>query len=91
MLKHFTSQRCHFSVSTQNRIGIRTIRKYKFVSLAKGSLYPLRRLIIKRLPRGAVSETELIFNESTSLSAALLRAFAMGRSTGSLSRENGSG
>ncbi|PYL08501.1 MAG: hypothetical protein DME33_07015 [Verrucomicrobia bacterium] len=38
MLKHFTSQRRHFAIFAQNRIGMPATRKYKFESSASCSL-----------------------------------------------------
>jgi|SRR5215211_513737 len=85
MLKDFTSHRRQSSVFAQKRIGMPAVRKYTFASSANGSLYAMRCLIISRLPRLICSETELTFNESTSLAAALLRAFGMRRPKGSFS------
>jgi hypothetical protein len=53
------------------------MRKYKFASSANCSLYPLRCLITTRRPRRTVSDTELIFNESTNLAAAFTTTFGM--------------
>jgi hypothetical protein len=75
MLKDFTSHRRQSSVFAQKRIGIPATRKYIFASSANGSLYTLRRLFTTRRPRRSCSDTELTLNESTSLSAAFLRAF----------------
>src|SRR5438552_18144205 len=91
MLKDFTSHRRQSSVFARNRIGMPAVRKYTFASSANGSLYSMRCLIMSRLPRRTCSETELTFNESTSLSAALLRAFGMRRPRDSFSGETGSG
>jgi len=79
MLKQLISHRRHSSVFAQKRIGMPAMRKYTFVSSANGSLYAMRRLITSRRPRCTRSETELIFNESTSLAAALLSAFGIRR------------
>jgi len=67
------------------------MRKYTFASSANGSLYTMRRLITSGRPRRTRSETELTFNESTSLVAALLRAFGIRRPRDSFSGETGSG
>src|SRR5262245_66367734 len=83
MLNHFTSHCRHCPVFVQKRIGMRAMRKYTLVNSANGPLYALRRLITTRRPCRSFSETELIFNESTSLAAALLRAFGMRRDIGS--------
>jgi hypothetical protein len=91
MLKDFTSHRRHSSVFAQKRIGMPAMRKYAFASSANGSLYRVRRLIMSRRPRRTCSETELTFNESTSLSAAFLRAFGMRRPKDSFSGETGCG
>jgi len=77
VLKHFTSQRRQSSILAQKRIGIPAMRKYKFARSTNGALYPLRRLITSRRPRRTFSDTELIFNESTNLAAALRSAFGM--------------
>jgi hypothetical protein len=66
-------------------------RKYTFASSANGSLYTVRRLVMSRRPRRTCSDTELTFNESTSLAAASLRAFGMRRPKDSFSREVGFG
>src|SRR3954452_8932083 len=87
MLKQFTSHRRQSAIFAQKRIGIPAIRKYTFASSANGSLYTVRRLITSRRRRRTCSETELIFNESTSLSAAFLTTSGMRRSTGSFSGE----
>jgi hypothetical protein len=63
------------------------MRKYAFDSSANGSLYTVRRLFISCRPRRICSETELIFSESTSLSAALLSAVGMRRTKDSFSGE----
>jgi len=89
MLKDFTSHRRQSWVFAQKRIGMSAIRKYTFASSANGSLYTVRRLITSRRPRRTCSETELTFNESTSLSAAFLRAFGMRRPKDSFSEETG--
>jgi len=90
-LKDFASHRRQSSVFPQKRIGMPAMRKYTFASSANGSLYTMRCLIMSRLPRRTCSETELTFNESTSLSAALLRAFGMRRPKDSFSGETGCG
>src|SRR5262245_1857525 len=77
MLKEFTSHRRQSSVFAQKRIGMPAMRKYTLVSSANGLLYTLRRLITSDRPRSTCSERELTFNESTSLSAAFLRAFGI--------------
>jgi hypothetical protein len=89
MLKDFTSHCRQSSVFAQKRIGMPAMRKYTFASSANGSLYGVRRLIMSRLPRRTFSETELTFNESTSLAATLLRAFGMRRRKDSFSGETG--
>jgi hypothetical protein len=87
MLKQFTSHRRQSAIFAQKRIGIPAIRKYTFANSASGSLYTVRRLITSRRPRRTCSETELIFNESTSRSAAFLTASGMRRPKGSFSGE----
>jgi hypothetical protein len=62
------------------------MRKYTFASCANGSLYTVRRLFMSRRPRRTCSETELTFNESTSLVAALLSVLGMMCAGGSSSR-----
>jgi hypothetical protein len=89
MLKDSTSHRRQSPIFAQKRIGIPAMRKYTFASSANGSLYTVRRLIMSRRPRRTCSETELTFNESTSLSAAFLRVFGMRRLKGSFSEETG--
>jgi hypothetical protein len=89
-LKQFTSQRRQSAIFAQKRIGIPAMRKYTFASSANGSLYTVRRLITSRRPRRTCSETELIFNESTSLSAAVLRVSGMLRPRDSFSDKIGS-
>ena len=79
---------CDFA---QKRIGIPAMRKYTFANSANGSLYTVRCLITSRRPRRTCSETELIFNESTSLSAAFLTASGMRRAKGSFSGGAGCG
>src|SRR3954452_2525134 len=91
MLKQFTSHRRQSAIFAQKRIGIPAIRKYTFASSANGSLYNVRRLITSRRPPRTCSETELIFNESTSLSAVILRAFGMRLPKDSFSAETGCG
>jgi hypothetical protein len=87
MLKDFTSHCRQSSVFAQKRIGIRAMRKYTFASSANGSLYRVRRFIMSRFPSRTRSETELTFNESTSLSAAALRALGMRRAKDSFAGE----
>jgi hypothetical protein len=65
------------------------MRKYTFASSANGSLYPVRRLLMSRRPCRTCSDTEVTFNESTSLSAAFLTAFGMRRTKDSFSGETG--
>jgi hypothetical protein len=47
---------------------------------ANCSLWMLRRLTTTRRPRRTFSENELIFKESTNVTAALVRAWGMSRS-----------
>jgi hypothetical protein len=90
-LKQFTSHRRQSAIFAQKRIGIPAMRKYTFANSANGSLYTVRRLITSRRPRRTCSETELIFNESTSLSAAFLTASGIRRPNGCFSKEAGCG
>jgi hypothetical protein len=91
MLKQFISHRRQSAIFAQKRIGIPAIRKYTFANSANGSLYTVRRLTTSRRPRRTCSETELIFNESTSRSAAFLTASGIRRPNGSFSGEAGCG
>jgi hypothetical protein len=79
MLNDLTSHRRQSSVFAQKRIGMPAMRKYTFASSANGSLYTVRRLFITLRPPRTCSDTELTFNESTSLSAAFRRTLGMRR------------
>src|SRR3982750_141552 len=91
MLKQFISHRRQSAIFAQKRIGMPAMRKYTFANSANGSLYRVRRLITSRRPRRTRSGTELIFNESTSRSAAFLTASGMRRPNGSFSEGAGCG